>query len=218
MLFHLGKEHARLGQHSAALIYLLKSLQAVTVRGTWVARLYGDIIATLILLGRASEALAMTREALVHFPTSHELLFRQAELLEIQGNRACRREFSAQPAAGAQQNRFGDTLSSRELRRQAYRSVGSACLGRQEYEPAEHLFQQWIAEAPGDIEAWCMLGYCYVRGATRRRPSLSFGNCESCPVAKHRPAASNRKYANLKAIGTRPASNSHAPSKFPRIC
>ncbi len=51
VLFHLGKEYARLGLNSEGLVYLLKSLQAVTRHGTWVARLYGDIVALMILLG-----------------------------------------------------------------------------------------------------------------------------------------------------------------------
>jgi tetratricopeptide (TPR) repeat protein len=41
--------------------------------------------------------------------------------------------------------------------------VGTACLGRHDFEQAEHLFQAWISEAPADADAWCMLGYSYVQ-------------------------------------------------------
>ena len=163
VLFHLGKECARIGLNAEALGFLVKSLHLVTSRGTWVARLYGDIISTLILLDRKPEALAMVNQALVHFPTSHELLFRQAELLEGQGNRAAAEQSLRSLLQAPAQNRFGDALSVIELRRQAYRSVGAACLARGDFEQAEHFFQQWIAENPLDADAWCMLGYSYVR-------------------------------------------------------
>ncbi len=132
----------------------------------------------------------MVNEGLVHFPTSHELLFRQAELHQAQGQSAAAEQSLRQLLQSPQQNRFGDALSTVELRREAFRLVGAACLGRRDFEQAERNFQQWISEAPADADAWCMLGYSYIqRGyaqkaefAVRQLRKLPGGEGRACSV------------------------------------
>ncbi len=163
ILFHLGKAYARLNNFPQALVYLLRSLHYAEPKAEWVARLYVDIVAIMITLGRKKEALSMTIEGLSHHTLNPALMWRQAQLLAEIGELQAAEQTILRLLGIAQQEFMKNDLQADDLRRRARRMLGSLQLNQNRLDEAEYLFQQMIAEKTADTDAWIMLGYVYLQ-------------------------------------------------------
>lgn len=161
-LFLLGTTYLRTGQTHQALAHLLKSLQLAPTYGDWVRRLYALIVDALIRLGRREEAYGMATEALHKFPLDVELTTRRAELLcdfnDLGSAERILRELLQSPRSrhlvhGA--STYHDGREARALLGRIYRET-------QNFESAEQVFQELIAEQPAWIPPWVNLGYTYL--------------------------------------------------------
>ncbi|WP_254510346.1 TPR domain-containing glycosyltransferase [Anatilimnocola floriformis] len=161
-LFLLGTTYMRTGQPYQALTHLLKSLQLAPAYGDWMRRLYALIVDALLRLGRREEAFGMANEALQRFPLDVELTTRRAELLcEFNdlgsAERSLRELLQAPPARhlvhGA--SSYHDGREARALLGRIYRET-------QNFDSAEQVFQELIAEQPAWIPPWVNLGYTYL--------------------------------------------------------
>jgi len=163
-LFHLGCAHLRLGQHEPALTYLLMALKhGGPSSADWLRRLYAVSSETLAKLSRHEEALALASEGLRRFPNDPELVLRRADLLwDLDQLGAAQRqleEFLASPNPPAHLfHGAEDTMNRRGARSML------ACILRsqRQFEPAQRIFQELLADRPDDIGTWVNLGYCYL--------------------------------------------------------
>ncbi|HEY5312662.1 MAG TPA: tetratricopeptide repeat protein, partial [Pirellulales bacterium] len=168
VLYHLGKEFVRLGSPREALAYLLKSLQFANPADSWIARIYVETVALLNHLGRKSEALQLTRQGLQHFGSCARLLLAEAELLCEAGGSAQAMPILERLLRTPTQQPFGLGMPIQSIHSRARNLLGVTHFQTQQFEQAEALFQQGVAEDPESVEAWTWLGFVHqARGHLR---------------------------------------------------
>lgn len=162
VLFHIGQECARVGNHAEALMYLLKSLKLVKTRANWVGRLYGDIITAMCILGRRREALSMALEAVTNFGTNPELLMFEAELLEEHGDRVGAERTLRRLLDTPLRPCFRSGMPVDGFRRKAQRMLSALYINQHRFDEAETILQMLIADHPNYPDAWMLLGFIYI--------------------------------------------------------
>jgi tetratricopeptide (TPR) repeat protein len=163
-LFHLGCAHLRLGQHEPALTYLLMALKhAGASPGDWVRRLYTVASETLTKLARHEEALALASEGLRRFPLDPELVLRRADLLwDLDQLGAAQRQLEEFLASSTSAVHLYHGAEDTFNRRGARSMLACILRSQRQFESAQRIFQELLADRPDDIGTWVNLGYCYL--------------------------------------------------------
>lgn len=163
-LYHLGCAHLRLGQHDSALTYLLLALKhAGPNPGDWLRRLYAVTSETLAKLARHEESLALASEGLRRFPMDPDLVLRRADLLwDLDDLGAAQRTLEEFLGSVSPATYLCHGPEDSFNRRGARSMLACILRSQRQFDQAQRIFQELLAERPDDIGTWVNLGYCYL--------------------------------------------------------